>query len=286
MSQELTAGIATVLVGVLAIIFLPSTVDKAPFLNDDERKLAIARLLGDRPLATDDNGETIILAESFSWYRVREAVFSIKTWLSALAYFAILSALYSFGLFVPSIIKGLGYSSIDAQLYSVPPYAVAAALTVLAAFASDKYKIRGPIILAFLPLSIIGYAVIGHTNNVHVKYGMLFLMASGLYPSVPPILVWLSNNYTSHYTRATAIGLQLAIANCGGFVAAFVYQAHEAPSYKQSHTTIMGLLCGAWVLVAAKCAYLHSINKRKAAGKFDQYIGCGDDKDPQFRYTL
>lgn len=260
--------------------------DKAHFFTDDERKLAIARLLADRPVAADDNGETIILAEPFSWYRVREAVFSIKTWLSAVAYFAILCALYSFGLFVPSIIKGLGYSSIDAQLYSVPPYAVAAALTVLAAFVSDRYKIRGPIILAFLPLSIIGYAVIGHTNNVHVKYGMLFLMASGLYPSVPPILVWLSNNYTSHYTRATGIGLQLAIANCGGFVAAFVYQAHEAPSYKHSHTIIMGLLCGAWVLVAAKCVYLYYINKRKAAGKFDQYIGCGDDKDPQFRYTL
>lgn len=68
-------------------------------------------------------------------------------------------------------------------------------------------------------------------------------MASGLYTSVPPILVWLrcvpvsipcsareilmtidllSNNSAPHYKRATAAGLQLAIANAGGFVAAFV----------------------------------------------------------------
>jgi len=276
----------TVFVGAMAIVVLPSTVDKAKFFTDDERKLAVARLLADRPLAVDENGDTVIIPEPFSWYRVREAVFSVKTWLSAIAYFAILSALYSFGLFVPSIIKGLGYSAIDAQLYSVPPDAVAAVLTVLAAWASDRYKIRGPSMLAFLPLAIIGYAVIGHTDNVHVKYGMLFMMASGLYPSVPPVLVWLSTNYTSHYTRATAIGLQLAIANCGGFVAAFVYPADQAPTYTPSHTLIMGLLCGAWVLVALKCAYLHYINKRKAAGKFDQHIGCGDDKDPSFKYVL
>jgi hypothetical protein len=195
-------------VGIIAIFVLPSTVDKARFLTEDERKLAVARLLADRPLAVDDEGNTLILTEPFSWYRVNQAIFSVKTWLSALAYFAILSALYSFGLFVPSIVQGLGYSAIRAQLFSVPPY--------------DRYKTRGPVMLAFLPLSIIGYAVIGHTDNLHLKYGMLFMMAAGLYPSVPPVLVWLSSNYSNHWTRATAIGLQLAIANCGGFVAAFV----------------------------------------------------------------
>lgn len=182
----------TVIVGLAAILILPSTVEKAGFFTDDERKLAIARLLADRPMAVDANGDTVILAEPFSLWRVKEAVFSIKTWLSAIAYFAILSALYSFGLFLPSIVQGLGYTAIQAQLYSVPPYAVAAFLTVCAAYVSDKYKIRGPIMLAFLPLSIIGYGVIAYTSDTRVKYGMVFMMAAGLYASVPPVLVWLS----------------------------------------------------------------------------------------------
>lgn len=181
----------TVAVGLAAILILPSDVEKAPFFTDDERKLAVARLLADRPMAVDANGDTVILAEPFTWWRVTEAVLSIKTWLSAIAYFAILSALYSFGLFLPSIVQGLGYTAIQAQLYSVPPYAVAAFLTVVAAYVSDKYKIRGPIMLAFLPLSIIGYAVIANTNNLQLKYGMVFMMAAGLYTSVPPVLVWL-----------------------------------------------------------------------------------------------
>lgn len=59
---------------------------------------------------------------------------------------------------------------------------------------------------------ISGYAVIAVTEDAHVKYGMTFLMSSGLYMSVPCILVWLSGNSAGHYKRATVAALQLAIA--------------------------------------------------------------------------
>lgn len=38
--------------------------------------------------------------ERFQWSEVRRGIFNIQVWLSALAYFAILTGLYSFGLFV------------------------------------------------------------------------------------------------------------------------------------------------------------------------------------------
>lgn len=40
--------------------------------------------------------------EEFKWSEVRRGIFNIQVWLSATAYFAILSGLYSFGLFVSS----------------------------------------------------------------------------------------------------------------------------------------------------------------------------------------
>ena len=276
----------TALIGLLAIFVLPSTVDKASFLTNEERRVASARLIADKPLGLDAAGNTIIISEPFDWARVLQAVFSIKTWLSALSYLAILTALYSFGLFIPTIVEGLGYSAVRAQLFTVPPYAVAAVLTVIAAYLSDRIPSRGPIMLCFLPLSIAGYAIIRTTTHDHVKYGALFLIAGGLYPSVPPVLVWLSTNYTNHYTRATAIGLQLAIANTGGFPAAFVYKASESPVYKKAHTIVMGMLVAAWVLVAAKCLYLRYLNQQKKRGKFEQFRGCGDDRDPDFKYIL
>jgi hypothetical protein len=70
-----------------------------------------------------------------------------------------------------------------------------------------------------LPIAIIGYAVISVTHSAKVKFGMTILMATGMYSSVPCILVWNSNNSAGHYKRATTTALQLAIANSGGFVA-------------------------------------------------------------------
>jgi hypothetical protein len=49
---------------------------------------------------------------------------------------------------------------------------------------------------------------------------------------------------------------------------------------------ILGLLCAAWVLVAANVAYCHFRNTQKRDGKFDQYAGLGDDRDPSYKYIL
>lgn len=113
---------------------------------------------------------------------------------------------------------------------------------------SDRLRIRGIMMLCTLPIAIIGYAVIANTTNPHVKYGMTFLMATGLYSSVPPVLGWLSNNSAGHYKRATTSALQLAIANCGGFVTVFVYPKSQGPQYHKGHTIILGLLVAGWFL--------------------------------------
>ena len=149
--------------------------------------------------------------EKFQWSEVRRGVLNVQLWLTATAYFAILSGLYSFGLFLPTIVKGLGYTANEAQLWSVIPYAVAAVSTVFIAFVSDRTKLRGVMMLCTLPLAIIGYAAIANVgkHDNHTKYGMTFLMATGLYASVPPVLVWNSNNSAGHYKRATTSGLQL-----------------------------------------------------------------------------
>ncbi len=96
-------GILTVIVGLVAIVVLPATVDKASFLTPEQRRFAVARLIAEKPTTIDAEGNVVIATEPFEWKRVIMAVLSIKTWLSASAYFCILTALYSFGLFVPTM---------------------------------------------------------------------------------------------------------------------------------------------------------------------------------------
>jgi hypothetical protein len=208
-------GLLTVAVGILSYFLLPNSIETSHFLKPEEKAFARQRLHQDKPALGLDRGEV----DSFRWAEVRRGIFSLQLWLSASAYFAILAGLYSFGLFLPSIIKGLGYTANEAQLFTVPPYAVAAVITVFVAVMSDRLKMRGVLMLFTLPVAIIGYAVIANTSSNHVKYGMTFLMATGLYSGVPCVLGWISNNSAGHYKRATTTALQLAIANSGGFVA-------------------------------------------------------------------
>jgi cyanate permease len=52
-------------------------------------------------------------------------------------------ALYAFSLFLPTIIAQMGYKSVHAQLLSVPPYAVAAVMTIFIGFVADRTAWRG-----------------------------------------------------------------------------------------------------------------------------------------------
>ncbi|ERT01317.1 hypothetical protein HMPREF1624_02560 [Sporothrix schenckii ATCC 58251] len=287
-------GLLTVAAAAVAALILPNGLVGASFLSEQEKAHAARRL--QRNVVAGSTGSTSSpssimnpeheAAETFSWHEVGRAVFSWQTWLSACAYFGILSGLYSFGLFLPTIIAALGHTANAAQLWSVIPYAVASVVTVIVAFASDYFQVRGVIMLVTMPIAIIGYAVIANVHSPSVKYGMTFLMATGLYSSVPPVLGWLANNSAGHYKRATAAALQLAIANCGGFVTVFVYPSTQSPQFHKGHTIILSLLVAGWFMILGNVVYCYKVNKDKASGKYDQYIGTGDDRDPSFRLVL
>lgn len=241
--------IKTVAIGILAYFLLPNNVESAPFLKENEQIYARSRLHLDMPSRLAEDG-TSPHHEPFKWTEVRRGILNISTWLSAFSYFGILAGLYSFGLFLPTIIVELGYTANAAQLWSVIPYACASIITVLIALISDRLNLRGVIMLFVLIPAITGYAVIANISSSHpkIKYGMTFLMATGMYASVPCVLVWNSNNSAGHYKRATTTALQLMIANSGGFVATFIYPNRDKPQFHEGHTVVLGLLVMSWFM--------------------------------------
>ncbi|KAJ5847110.1 hypothetical protein N7534_010779 [Penicillium rubens] len=276
----------TFVCGVLSFFALPNSLQSASFLTAEEKQFGEKRLMLDSPGSLE--GSLASEAESFKWSEVRRGVLDLQVWLSASAYFAILSGLYSFGLFLPTIIKDLGFAkdANEVQLWSVIPYAVAAVLTVFVAIVSDRLRLRGVVMLFTLPIAIIGYAAIANIDSPRVQYGMTFLMATGQYASVPCILVWLSNNSAGHYKRATTSALQLAIANAGGFVSTFNYPSRDGPLFHRGHTIVLGLLVFAWFMILLNVLYCAKINRDKRKGKYDQYAGYNDDRNPEFMMVL
>ena len=94
---------------------------------------------------------------------------------------------------LPTVIKELGYSASNAQLLTIPVYAFALFVTVTAAFLSDKYKSRSPFII--YPFMVAGVGYIGllalpHPGWPGATYGMLFVVAGGLYPTICGVISW------------------------------------------------------------------------------------------------
>jgi len=87
--------------------------------------------------------------------------------------------IYSFSLFLPTIIKNLGYQSVKAQLFTVPPNMAGFFAVIFGTFMSDKIKARGPIMICGCSIAIVGYILLLIPARPLVHYGGTFLVAAG-----------------------------------------------------------------------------------------------------------
>jgi len=154
-------GILTVIVAVLAFFVLHDFPETATFLTTEERAFVVYRLKYQGQEKSDTNDERIQVAqaEEFSWKYVKDAFLDWQIWVSVVVYWGIVCPLYGIALFLPTIIKALGYTSATAQLLTVPIYITAAALAIGFAWLSDKAGKRSPFILVFLGFMAIGFVM-------------------------------------------------------------------------------------------------------------------------------
>lgn len=71
----------------------------------------------------------------------------------------IVCPLYGISLFLPTIIRTLGYESSTAQLMTVPIYITAAILAVIVAYFSDRVGRRSPFIIVPLLIMVVGFSM-------------------------------------------------------------------------------------------------------------------------------
>ena len=211
----------------------------------------------------------------------------------SLNFFLILVPIYSFSLFLPSIIEGMGYEEITTiQLFTVAPNFLAFLTVIISSFISDRIKMRGPLIVIGFTIAAVGYIMQIASNKEAVKYAGTFFIAAGAFPCSPLILAWLSNNLAPHYTKATGLGFIVAIGNCGAFVATFTYLSDDAPEYTKGHAINLGAIGLTLIGVISNIIYIRWENAARRAGKreyrFEQARE-GEElgyRHPEFRYTL
>jgi len=322
-------GLATVVSGLIAAFVLPESIAGANFLTEEEKEFALGRFHQDEAITAStldtiaaqsepekaEKGDAYtsehadspspqakpihMMDEKFEMSEVIRGLTDFQAWVTGIAYLGLIVSLYSFSLFLPTIVAGLGYTGKSAQLHTVPPYVPATVLTIVVAILSDRLKWRGPFILICLPFAIAGYILAIAASTNAQRYGAVFLIAAGIYPSGPAILSILPNNGSGYYKRATTTALQLAVANSGGFIATNIYTTDQAPDYIRGHSIVLGFLILAWILMAINVWYCIRENKARAEGRrqgnitaYEEQWNSGKtrapigDRHPNFRFTL
>ncbi|OAL06881.1 MFS general substrate transporter [Phaeosphaeriaceae sp. SRC1lsM3a] len=281
-------GAMTVIFGIICFFFMPDTPAAAGFLTDEEKEWALLRMRIDAGGATSS---TAVEEEKFSWHMAKMALLAPQTYFCSFIWFFLLVPLYSFTLFLPSIIAGMGYKSTTAQLFTVPPNMAAFLTVLITAYYSDKLKNRGYFIIAGSILGICGYIMLLVAKTNAVRYAGTFLVAIGVFQGSPMIMGWISNNVAPHYVRAVAVGVVISIANCSAFIGTFIYLQRDAPKYVLGHAVSLGALVLTVILATAQVFYLQWENKKRDKGERDHRLveeieSKLGHRHPNFRYTL
>jgi cyanate permease len=179
-------GLATILVGAASFWMVYDFPAEATFLSDIDRKRVIYRLSVDKQASASH--------ESFKMAYVWDSLKDWKTYTSMIIYSGCDGCLYAFSLFIPTIINEMGYTSTQAQLLSVPPYAVAAIFTIFIGSVADRTRQRGLCNIFVSAFGIVGFAMLISVKSPGVRYAGTFLGAMGIYPAISNTITWASNN--------------------------------------------------------------------------------------------
>jgi len=275
-------GIPSALMGFVALAFLPDRPDMTKFLNEDERKIAVARMnrgvSGDKGLVVNRSQ----ISAAFTDWRV---------YAGGVIYFGMNCALAATSAFLPTIIKTFGFTNANAQLLTVPPYAVAAVVLTTLSYASDRIQSRGLFIASSSAFGGVGYLILLIVkSNVHARYFATFCITSGTYTTIGLVIAWYGHNLGSETKRAAGIPLYMAIGQCGSILGSHIFPATEGPRY------IKGFAISASLeFLAAICAVVLSVSYRRDNKTRDRLYGIPvlnervdmselADKAPSFRY--
>ncbi|OOQ88616.1 MFS transporter [Penicillium brasilianum] len=248
-------GLLTIVVSVIAYFWVHNYPTTAKFLTNEEREYIQFRLKNDNDSTRD---------ETFSWSAVLDAFKDPKVWLYGLGFHSLSLPLYTLSLFLPTIIKELGYSAAQAQLLTVPPYAIATMMTVGVAVLSEKTRRRAPFIMGSSALACIGYIILLSQHRAGVSYVGTIFAAAGIYPAVAIVLSWPANNVSGQTKRCIANALQISIGNLGAVLGTQLYRTETSPRFFLGHGFALGYLVANIIVVAVTWWVLKRANAKKA----------------------
>jgi len=271
-------GVITCAVAIFAISFIVKFPDEERtksswgFLKPVEIDFVIARLNADRGDAEP---------ETFTWKRFLQPTTEWYIYGFPIILFLVTTIAYAFAFFLPIILKNnLKFSMAMSQCLGAPPYVASGILMYAAAWFSDKYKTRGPVLCFLCLISLIGLPIMGFVKNPWGQYAGVFITVAGTNSAIPAVMAYQANNIRGQWRRAFCSASLTAIGGIGGISGALIFRSQDAPSYVPGFAACMACNVLVMVTVAVMTWYFRRCNAQADRGERILL------EDPTFRFTI
>ncbi|OMH82030.1 putative transporter [Zancudomyces culisetae] len=275
-------GAVTFMIAVLSFFILQDYPETCKFLSYDQRKLLVKRLRADQGLATKSK---LTLKSTI------RAIFDWKVLLFCAANFGCITGINTVSIFGPTLMKGLGYSSVRATYLATLPGALGVVGIIITLFIPKRIPLTTQFFV-FQTISVVFYTILTFSKNGTLRLISFALSGLGIYPSFPIFLSWVSVNQGGIGKRLMVSAAIFTIGNVTGAVIPVMFTATYAPHYYLGNAATIGLLGLSILLTAVMVVHYAKVNKQKEQNPIDvshlseeEQILLYDDH-PAFRYTL
>ncbi|KAF1988406.1 high-affinity nicotinic acid transporter-like protein [Aulographum hederae CBS 113979] len=245
----------TIVVGGVGWVFLPKTAESAWFLNAEEKETMRLKYQRDIKHRGEEKWEK-------KWVMV--ALKDPFVYLLGVAFFTSSVAINGFGVFLPTIISGLGFSSLSVNYMTIPVYVLGAISLATVVYISDRFKSRGLVIVACCVPVAVGYLIPVGSSAPGAGYAGMLILVTGLYSISTLAVTWIATNLSPDSKRAVGMPLAYSIGNISNLVSSQLYPTNQGPRYVSGNAVSAGLTVVAAFLYAACWLLLRSRNAQKA----------------------
>ena len=177
--------VAISFVGYCLIVKFPDEELKKPawaFLTREQVQIVTARIDADRADAE---------LEPFTWKRFLAPAKDL--WIFGFPFLLMLVTIIvnAFSFTLPIILREtLKFNIAQSQCLATPPYAMAVLIGYGCAWFSDRYQIRGPMLIILALIAITGLGILGWSSHPWVRYFGVFVTLAGASSSIATITAY------------------------------------------------------------------------------------------------
>lgn len=257
-------GACTIFFALIGFILLPDYPATTSWLSEREREIAQLRLVEDIGLADADFGTGGAIAG------LKMAMRDPAPSALGLLYFLTVGGLSVAGYF-PTVVKTLGYSPTRTLLLTSPPWVLAAIISWVNSWHSDKVGEKFFHWLWPTLLSMIGYIILLATDSHHIgaRYFAMSLCPCA-FSSAYVGIGWVATTIPRPPSkRAPAFAFVNASGNIMNIAAGYFFPLGFGPTYKKSFAICFGLSAGSITVAICFRQYLVHLNKKLDRGEVE-----------------